>query len=323
MENRRDEQADHQLAMFFSGLRGNTLESFEIISDSNIGVESFLALRCHRDSLTELRLSSLGSESILALAMLKECTSLKIIHLQDLFGTDLERTQHDIFLEIIAWLQTCKRLQEISLEGFDNATAILIPILIDNQIQLLKVAVEGYILSEDSGFHQGLAHQTTLESLKLDGDGDEVSHGDIEFFLESLCYLTHLRELSLRDVSDCFEDEHICQLAQSLPELEALWTSGFGITDAIWEDMSSLSKLKRLDIAAVTRFTADGILHFISELGPGNQGLVLVVMNADVGSNISDEEQTIIRESLATKLDGRWDFTPIGMTKWTNLMISC
>lgn len=310
--------------MFLNGLRENTLESLEIISYAKIGVESFLALGCHRDSLTELKLSSLTYESTVALAMLKECTSLKILHLQDLSCTDLAVTQKDIYLEIMAWLQNCKRLQEISLEGFFNATAVLMPLLLDDQIHLLRVAVEGYCVRDNLGIHQALAHQKTLESLRLGGDGEDVVPNDVDIFVESLCNLTHLRELSLRDVSDCFQDEHICQLARNLPELEGLWTSGFGITDAIWEDVCSLSKLKRLDIAAMTRFSAEGILNFISELGPGNKGLVLVIMNADVDSNISDEWQAVIRETLATKLDGRWDFTPMrGMTNWTHFMISC
>lgn len=310
--------------MFFNGLRENTLASFEIISYSNIGVESFLALSCHRDSLTELKLSSLKSDSILALAMLKGCTSLKVLHLEDLFCTDLEDPPNDIFLEVIAWLQDCKRLQEISFKRFMNAPAILTPLLLDNQIHLLKVAVDFYTMRDSREFHQALAHQKALESLWLGGDGAGVVRDDIDIFVESLSKLTHLRELSLRDVSDYFQDEHIRQLARNLSELEGLWTGGFGITDAIWKDMSGLSKLKRLDFAAMTSFSADGILQFISDLGPGNRGLVLVVMNADVESNIGDEDQAIIRETLATKLDGRWDFTLMrGKTELDQFMFSC
>ena len=323
-KNRRDEQADHQLATFFNGLRENTLESFEIISFSNIGVESFLALSCHRDSLTELKLSSLTSDSILALAMLKRCTALKVLHLEDLSGSDFEVTHYEIFVEVIAWLHECKRLQEISLKRFTSAPALLTPLLLDNRTHLLKLAVEGYIMRDNREFHQALAHQETLESLWLGGDGEIVNRDDLDIFVESLSKLPRLRELSLRDVSDYFNDEHIRQLARNLPELEGLWTSGLGITDAIWKDMSRLRKLKRLDFAAMTSFSADGILQFISDLGPGNKGLVLVVMNADVGSNISDEEQAVIRETLATKLDGRWDFTLMrGMTELDQFTLSC
>ncbi len=296
--------------MFFGGLRPNTLEAFEIISFSNIGAESFLALSCHRESLTELKLSSLTADSLPAIGMLKGCTSLKILHLEDLLGTtDLEAAQPDTFLEVIDWLRQCRRLQEISLKKFVNGPAIMTPLLLDNQIHLLKVTIEGYTMRDSRDFHQALAHQTTLESLWLKGNGEGVVRDDIDVFVDSLSKLSHLRELSLRDVSDYFRDEHICRLAQSLPELEGFWTSGFGITDAIWKDMSSLRRLKRLDFAAMTSFSADGILHFISELGPGNKGLVMVVMNADIDSNITDEEQAIIRDTLATKLDGRWDFT--------------
>ena len=323
IENRRDEHADHQLARFFSGLRANSLESFEIISNSNIGADSFLALNCHRESLTELKLSSLTADSVVALAMLKGCTALKLIHMEDLLGTtDLEGTHHDIFLEIVAWLKDCTRLQEISLKKFMSGPATMTPLLLDNKIHLVKLILEGYTMRDSRDFHRALAHQEALESLWLGGDGEGVVRDDIDIFVDSLSKLSHLRELSLRDVSDYFRDEHICQLARSLPELEGFWTSGFGITDAIWKDMSGLRKLKRLDFAAMTSFSAEGILQFISRLGPGNRGLVLVVMNADVDSNITDEEQAIIREALAKKIDGRWDFTLMRGTTRPDLFIS-
>jgi len=122
-------------------------------------------------------------------------------------------------------------------------------------------------------------------------------------------------------VSDYFRDEHICRLARSLPELEGFWTSGFGITDAIWKDVSGVRKLRRLEFAAMTNFTVDGILEFISMLGHGNKGLVLAVMNADVDSNLTDDEQAIIRETLATTLDGRWDFALMRGTLGLDLSI--
>lgn len=307
--DRRDEEADPQLAQFLSGLRPNTLESFEIISFSNIGVESFLALNCHRESLAELKLSNLTADSVLALTMLKSCTSLKLLHLEDLLGaTDLERTQNDVFLEVVAWLRDCKNLQEISLKKFMSAPAIMTPLLLENQIHLLKITVEGYIMRDSRDFHQALAHQQTLEGLWLKGDGEDVVRDDIDILVESLSKLRHLRELSLGDVSDYFRDEHICNLARNLPELEGFWTSGYGITDAVWRDMSGLRKLRRLEFAAMTSFSADGILQFISMLGHGNKGLVLAIMNADVDSNLTDVEQALIRETLSTKVDGRWDF---------------
>jgi len=308
--------------MFLNGLRANTLESFEIISFSNIGAESFLALNCHRESLTKLKLSNLTADSVVALAMLKGCTSLRLLHLEDLLGTtDLEGTQNDIFLELIAWLRDCRKLQEISLKKFMSGPAIMTPLLLENQIRLLKVTVEGYTMRDSRDFHQALAHQETLEGLWLRGDGEDVVRDDIDIFVESLSKLNHLRELSLGEVSDYFRDEHICRLARSLPELEGFWTSGFGITDAIWKDVSGVRKLRRLEFAAMTNFTVDGILEFISMLGHGNKGLVLAVMNADVDSNLTDDEQAIIRETLATTLDGRWDFALMRGTLGLDLSI--
>ncbi len=180
--------------MFLNGLRANTLESFEIISFSNIGAESFLALNCHRESLTELKLSNLTADSVVALAMLKGCTSLRLLHLEDLLGTtDLEGTQNDIFLELIAWLRDCRKLQEISLKKFMSGPAIMTPLLLENQIRLLKVTVEGYTMRDSRDFHQALAHQETLEGLWLRGDGEDVVRDDIDIFVESLSKLNHLR----------------------------------------------------------------------------------------------------------------------------------
>ena len=137
--SRRERQADHSLPKFLNGIRANTLEFFEIISHSNVGPESFLALNCHQDSLLELRLSSLRTASVVALSMLKGCTSLKLLHLEVLYGTiDLESVQNDAFLEIIAWLRDCKRLQDISLKGF-SGPAILTPLLLENHIRLQRV----------------------------------------------------------------------------------------------------------------------------------------------------------------------------------------
>ena len=303
-------EADHQLATFLNDLRPRSLETFEIISYSNIGAESFLALNCHRESLTELKINNVKPEAMPALSMLKGCTSLTTLLLTETTGiTDLEKTQHDVFLEIIAWLLECKSLENVTFRKFLSAPAIMTPLLLENDIHLSKLEIEGYVMKDSREFHQALAHQRTLQRVWLKGDGEEVMRDDLDTLVDALSTLHHLRDLRLRDVSDYFKDEHICQLARSLPELEEFFTSGYGITDAIWTDVASLKVLRRLDLNAMTRFTLDGILDFISNLGDGNRGLLLAVMMADADSNLTEEEQSLIQETMAAKVEGRFEFT--------------
>ncbi|KAL9033177.1 MAG: hypothetical protein Q9214_007635, partial [Letrouitia sp. 1 TL-2023] len=107
--------------------------------------------------------------------------------------------------------------------------------------------------------------------------------------------------LRLRDISDYFNDEVIQRLARSLSKLEVWCTSGWAITDAIWEEVAQLKSLRRLDFTALTQFTAKGILDFILNLGPGNHNFVLAVMMADSDCDLSEAEQTMIRETMAER----------------------
>lgn len=310
MGARSGSDADHQFATFLNDLRPQSLETFEVISYSDIGAETFLALNCHRESLTELKINNIRAEAMSALSMLKGCTSLTTLVLTEATGTTgLENSQNDVFLEVIAWLQECKGLDSVTFRKFPSAPAIMTPLLLENDIHLTKLEVEGYSMKDSRDFHQALAHQESLERVWLKGDGEEVVRDDLDVLVDALSKLRHLKDLRLRDVSDYFRDEHIRQLARSLPELEEFFTSGYGITDTIWNDVASLKFLRKLDLNAMTSFTLDGILEFISKLGPGNKGLLLAVMMADADSNLTDEEQTLIRETLAAKVEGRFEFT--------------
>ena len=307
---RSGSDADYQFATFLNDLRPQSLETFEVISYSDIGAESFLALNCHRESLTELKINNIKPEAMSALSMLKGCTSLTTLVLTDATGTtDLEKTQHDVFLEVIAWLRECKSLESVTFGKFLSAPAIMTPLLLENDIHLTKLEVEGYSMRDSRDFHRALAHQGALERVWLKGEGEDVVRDDLDALVEALSKLRHLKDLRLRDVSDYFRDEHIRQLARSLPELEEFFTSGYGITDAIWDDVASLKFLRKLDLNAMTHFTLEGMLEFISKLGHGNKGMLLAVMMADAESNLTDEEQTLIRESLAAKVEGRFEFT--------------
>ena len=301
--------ADHHFATFLNDIRPNSLESFEIISISQIGAESFLALNCHRETLREIKLVGLKAEAIPAISMLKGCTRLVSLSLAEngVATQDLEKRHNDIFLETVAWLRDCAGLQTISMTKMLSATGLLTPILLENNIHLTKLELEGYLMSESGDFHRALASQPSLQALWLKGESSDPG-SDVDIFVESLSKLENLTDLRLREISDYFSDKHICKLAQRLLKLETWWTSGYGITDAIWNDVVGLHDLRDLNLSAVTRFTLDGIMTFVLSLGPGNQGLILNVTMGDEDYGLSDEEQSLIKDAINSQVGGRFDF---------------
>ena len=302
------DDADNTFATFLNKLRPQSLESFKLFSVNNLGAESFLAFNRHCKSLTELEIQNIRPEAIPSLSILQGCTSFTSLVLTEAIGnTDLESAHNEAFLRIVTWLRNCKNLRNITLRRFANAAGILTPVLLENDIHLHRVDVEGYVMKDSRSFHQALAHQQTLRYVLLKGDPDEIVRDDVDILVDSLSKLKQVTNLRLRDIGDYFSDEHICLLARNLPCLEEWATSGYGISDVIWEDIASLESLRRLDLSAMTRFSTDGILEYISRLGPGNKGLNLAVMMQEVEYPLSDEEISIIKERIAAEVDGRFD----------------
>lgn len=58
----------------------------------------------------------------------------------------------------------------------------------------------------------------------------------------------------------------------------------------------------------MTSFTYDGIMSYISTLQPTNAGLQLSILCADVKSNLTPHEISSIKDELAAKVDGKFDF---------------
>ncbi|KAI4162830.1 MAG: hypothetical protein LQ342_003547 [Letrouitia transgressa] len=304
------EDADQKFADFLNEIRPQSLESLEIFSYSGIGAESFLALSCHRDSLRELKLDSISADAMRSLNMLQGCTNLTTLSLTDgsQISVDLKKSHNDVFLEVVAWLRKCQRLQSVTLRKIRAGPDLVTPILLEDGIKLTNLELGGYAMADSREFHQALANQVTLQELLLTGECDNETGDGTAILVESLSQLTNLTDLRLRDISDYFNDEVIQRLARSLPKLEVWWTSGWAITDAIWEEVAKLKSLRRLDFTALTRFTANGILDFILNLGPGNHNFVLAVMMADLDCDLSEAEQTMIRETMAERVSGRFEF---------------
>ncbi|KAJ9645972.1 hypothetical protein H2199_003015 [Coniosporium tulheliwenetii] len=290
------EGQDHRFSTFISGLRPQSLQFFQVFRDAHIGVETCLALNDHGRSLKTIKLN-LRSEALPNLALLKGCTAVETLHLEDMDGTaDLHKTHNDAFLEIVDWLKQCSNLQDFSLTNFVGAADIGTP--------------SCYMVKDNQTFHAALIQQPLLETLSLQGEPDEMTFDDNEILIQSLGQLKELRELELRGVSDYFSNKHIIHLAEQLKKLEDLYVSGYGITDVVWDSLAGLENLRNICINAWTAFTADGLLKFIEKLRPSNQGIVISIYNADPDSLLSEEEQAMVREVLATKVGGRLDYTP-------------
>jgi hypothetical protein len=91
-------------------------------------------------------------------------------------------------------------------------------------------------------------------------------------------------------------------------QLEDLSISGYCLTDSIWADLLALQYLRSLSVHALTRFTFQGILTYISCLSRTNEGLLLSVMSQMQEFDLSQSEQAIIRKSIAEKVNGKFEF---------------
>lgn len=307
----RSPDADESLATFLNELPADMLAYFEIISHNEIGKLSFQALGRHK-SLQQLDLGNLNREAIHNLNALKCCTEIHTLKLDDYFGTvQLETLNNDVFIEVVDWLSSCRKLRDLRLKKFFDGPAILSRVLYSPTVKLTTLSLEGYTVRHTSAqlFHSALSEQQSLESVWLKGNGEDTTPDDLQIMVEGLCNLKNLRELVLKDVSDEFSEEHIISLALSLPLLEEFWTSGGEVSADILPPLANLKHLKNLTLYAMTRFPMDAIIDFLSSLDPQTQrGFNLSLMAADPESDLSEMEQDIIREYIRANLDGRFDF---------------
>jgi hypothetical protein len=297
------------ISAFFSTLRSNSLRSFTALSARNICPNVFMALNNHCLSLKVLKLDGLKSDAIKRLSLLQGCEALEILHLQDEDSSiNLEETENDVYLEVLEWLGRCNQLQELSIKRLLSAPSILTNICLRNNIRLRKLEVTGYPMVTNSDFHRAMSHQTSLESLILRGDSDDISGEDIDLLVSSISKLTGLKELDICETSEFFGSYEISRLASCLPKLEKFSFSGYEVTDTIWPSIASLHHLRALNADATTTFSFGGLLSYISTLQPTNQGLVLSVLSQRLDWNLSAHHRGILQDKIAEKVDGRFEF---------------
>ncbi|KAL3488731.1 hypothetical protein BJX62DRAFT_171904 [Aspergillus germanicus] len=291
----------------FNTLRPSSLEHFEILSFSRLGPRSIKALGTQKDSLVELKLTSLEVDTIRELSSLGAFSALEVLSLCDSVRTEWNNEFYETVNKVTEWMCSCKKLKRLELRNFMKDDDLLTSILREQDIRLTTLSFAGYLLVSSGDFLASLGYQQSLEYLYLRGEGSEFPL-DNDNLVRAVGELTNLRELELKDVSDWFTMDHVMSLTPFLPKLERLWISGEAFNDSVWDAFSCLPKLKSLVIYAMSNFTADGVIDFITRLGPENRGFSLSILNAISGVNFPDETQAMIREILAEKLQGSFDF---------------
>ena len=200
---------------------------------------------------------------------------------------NLEATENDIFLEVIAWLGRCESLRELLLRNLaSGARNFSRKSMSEEQHSLSQtLQVVGYSIVGNQDFHRALSHQTTLESLSLKADPEGAFRDDIDVLISSICQLTKLRYLNLVSTSEYFRTSDILKLSSVLTNLEDLSFGGYDVTDDLWRGMANLHQLRSLSISAMSSFSFDGILDYISILERSNYGLTLSVMSQKADLN--------------------------------------
>ncbi|KAL4979899.1 hypothetical protein BDW66DRAFT_126323 [Aspergillus desertorum] len=299
--------AEIEAEKLFNALRPNSLEYFEVLSFSHLGPRSIRALGTQKDSLMELKLTSLNIDTISELPSLARLPKLEVLSLTDSVPAAWDEPFYATLGEVADWIGACAKLKRLEVRRFMHDSRLLSKALMNDSIHLTSLSFAGFKLHDGFNFLYNLQAHRSLQHLYLRGEGSP-DPAQNNLLVESVGALHELRELELKDVSDFFTMEQAGELTMSLPNLERLWISGEAFNDSIWPAFSCLSQLKSLAIYALSNFTADGVVGFISQLGRGNHGLSLSILNATSAVNFPDEVQGMIREILAGSLDGSFDF---------------
>ena len=322
---RREDDSDHKMAQFISNMPADTLIEFENHGECGLGPETCLAFSRHSKSLTNLALA-LPDKGINGLGLLQSCTNIEKLKLTDIHPPhNIKETMQDTFLDVVNWLKNCKRLRSIDLTNFVSAPDILTEFLEENEDQLEELQISGrddsmYILRDYDRFHLSIGKQGNLRSLFLKAEPEPLNPPARDLLVAQICKLKSLRDLNLTNTSAWFQDQNVIALARHLPLLEEFIITGWSLGDASLDQLSSLHGLKNVSISGSSSCTLNGLLHFISNLGPSNQGLSLSIDFADFVSALTSEEQDIVRDALMDKVQGRFEYQ---MGRGESLRFSC
>jgi hypothetical protein len=288
-----------------------SLRLIETFRDIGAGAETFLALNAHSKTLKDLRLC-VSSDTITHLSLLRGCTAIEALRIEDADGIiNLEKTENDVFLELVDWLRMCENLRRLSFSGSQSAASIVGRVLLEDKIELTKLEIDSYSLKEHQVFHQALVNQrASLRFLSLSGDTDGMFRDDVDILVDSLKQLTGLKVLKLLDFHEILQDSHLVSIINSLSLLEDIYVTGVEIKDGVLESAGHLGNLRNVAFAGISKFTTDGLLEFISLLGPGNSGIRVMIDMADPDTLLNDAELGLVKETLWGKVGGFLDYVP-------------
>lgn len=289
------------------------METFEVISLSFIGPRTILSLNVHLSSLTKLVLTNLTIEAIAQLPTLGPPKALKRLVLTDSQPT----ARDDSFIETLAavagWMSQCENLRHLQLRDFMGMddTSLLAKVLVDDRIRLETLQLRCYFAQDNEEFHHALSFQAeSLQSLIVQRKRHTVMQNGANL-LQAICKLTELRELDLKEVSDYYTAGHVMFMMPYLPKLERFSLNGLRFNDDLWMYLLPLKGLRFLAIHAYSEFTAEGILDFVSQLGPNNRGFHLIITSAVADSAIPLDAQNVISDALAQNVGGVFDYEVI------------
>ncbi|KAL2834403.1 hypothetical protein BDW59DRAFT_137791 [Aspergillus cavernicola] len=302
-----DKKVETDAEELFNALRPNSLDYFEVLSFSVLGPRSIKALGTQKASLTELRLTSLNINTIRELPSLSTMPKLETLALTDSVPTAWAGQFYQTVDQVADWIRSCKNLKRLELRRFLDDAELLSQVLTDDTIHLSTISFAGYNLLRPGRFPDALGSHQSLQTLYLRGEGSPAPEDNTRL-IDSLSKLTDLTDLELKDVSDWFSMDNVMNLTPFLPHLERLWISGETFDDSIWPAFLCLPMLKSLSIYAPSNFTATEVIEFLLQLGPGNKGLNLSILNAVSPTDISDDAQGMIQEVLDERLQGSFDF---------------
>ncbi|KAE8341626.1 hypothetical protein BDV24DRAFT_174317 [Aspergillus arachidicola] len=270
---------------FLNELQPNTLESFDLICYSGLGPRMIRGLGSHWNSLTELKLGYLGITATEKLLSLTAPPALKVLVLTTSIGVRSNEASS----------QLMPRLRR-----FMDDALLLAQILPEKSLRLSSLSLADYSIQNANLFHEAVHHQQSLQHLCLNGIGsDQPEHNE---------------------PLGRFHRRRCNALTPFLPHLEKLLTGGKYFRDDVWNAFLRLPKLKYLMILGRSEFSAKGILDFIDQLGPGNSGFSLSILDPTSDTDIDYTTAHYIRDVLISKFDGRFDFPTVSEAESVNEM---
>ena len=302
---------DTEMAAFVEDLQPQSLSSLQIYSSCSLETKTCSAINAHCNTLSELRLWNVTSEMLLAFPALEYCSSIStLLLMSDRLTTNLE-TVKGVLTSLVSWLSNCKKMKSILLKNIGGASALLTPILLQDDVRLTSLAVEGPVPEDSRAFHRALGNQVNLQSLRLSGGPDTMlwSTDALETFVGSVCKLKSLTDLQLRDVSDGFYNSEVCRIATSLHYLEEFSFTCYYVDDDLLPAFSELRQLRRLDVNGLSRFSAEKLEQYIMDLGPGNARMVLSINWAHWDNGYTEEIQAKLRALIEVQVDGKFEYS--------------